>query len=150
MKSASVEIKIICQEMKNNMPKYETNGSAGMDLRAAINNEITISPGKCVLVPSGIAIHIADKNIAGFIFPRSGLGHKLGLVLGNLVGVIDSDYQGEIKLSMWNRSNSNVTIKPLDRIAQLVFMPVIQTNFKIVEDFKLSSRGENGFGSTGT
>lgn len=135
--------------------KYATDGSAGLDLRHCGQdgvegvNPIKIEPGQTVLLKSGIAINIKDPGLAAFIFPRSGLGHKNGIVLSNLTGVIDSDYQGEIRLSMWNRSDKPYTIMPYDRIAQMVFMPVIQVGFNIVDEFEKSDRGEGGFGSTG-
>jgi dUTP pyrophosphatase len=148
-KNSNIDLKIIDPRIEFNLPRYETSGAAAIDLRAAISSEIVLYPGKCLLVPSGIAIHIADKNIAGLIVPRSGLGHKEGLILGNSVGLIDSDYQGEIKISLWNRSTLNKVIKPLDRVAQLIFIPVMLAKFNIVENFKSSARGDKGFGSTG-
>ena len=131
------------------LPTYATSGSAGFDLRAALECELVLAPGAVELVPSGIAIHIADTSYAAMILPRSGLGHKHGIVLGNLVGLIDSDYQGEIKISVWNRSQNEFIIAPGDRIAQLIIVPVLQASFQIVDDFKNSSRGEGGFGHTG-
>jgi len=131
------------------LPTYATDGSAGLDLRACVDNPLIIKPGNTKLVSSGIAIHIEDKETAAVILPRSGLGHKKGIVLGNLVGLIDSDYQGEILISVWNRSNESFTINPLERIAQLVFLPIIQIDFEIVGDFNISTRGEGGFGSSG-
>lgn len=140
--------KILDQRITPEMLKPSTPGSAGIDLRACIGEPIRIRPGESVLVPSGISIHIADHGYAAFIFPRSGLGHKHGLVLGNLTGVIDSDYQGEIMISAWNRGTSCYTVKPMDRIAQLVVMPVAHPEFRLVESFEQSERGEGGFGST--
>jgi dUTP pyrophosphatase len=131
------------------LPAYATPGSAGLDLRACIDEPLQLAPGQCELIPTGIAIHIGDPMIAATILPRSGLGHKNGIVLGNLVGLIDSDYQGPLKISCWNRGNDHFTIMPGDRIAQLVFVPVIQAEFDIVADFESSARGEGGFGSSG-
>ena len=132
-----------------NLPKYATPGSAGLDLRACIENAIKIQPGETTLVPTGIAIHLADPGLAAMILPRSGLGHKHGIVLGNLVGLIDSDYQGEIFVSTWNRGKEAFTLNPLDRLAQLVVVPVVQVAFNIVDAFAESERGAGGFGSTG-
>ena len=131
------------------MPAYATSGSAGLDLRACVEQTTVIEPGQTVLVKTGLAIYIEDVNFAGMILPRSGLGHKHGIVLGNLVGLIDSDYQGQLMVSMWNRGDSPFTIAPLERIAQLVVVPVLQLGFNIVEEFSVSDRGEGGFGSTG-
>jgi len=131
------------------LPNYSTTGSAGLDLRACLNEPLALSPGSAELIPTGLAIHIADSQYAATILPRSGLGHKHGIVLGNLVGLIDSDYQGEILISCWNRGNKNFTINPGDRIAQMVIVPVAQVEFEIVEEFKASDRGANGFGSSG-
>jgi dUTP pyrophosphatase len=131
------------------LPNYSTTGSAGLDLRACLNEPLTLSPGSAELIPTGLAIHIADSQYAATILPRSGLGHKHGIVLGNLVGLIDSDYQGEILISCWNRGNKNFTINPGDRIAQMVIVPVAQVEFEIVEEFQASDRGANGFGSSG-
>jgi dUTP pyrophosphatase len=130
-------------------PHYATPGSAGLDLRACIEAPMKLHPGDTVLVPTGMAIHIADPGLAAIILPRSGLGHKHGIVLGNLVGLIDSDYQGEIFISTWNRGKENFTLNPLDRLAQLVVVPVLQVGFNIVDDFAASHRGDGGFGSTG-
>ncbi len=132
-----------------NLPKYATPGSAGLDLRACIEAAIKVAPGETTLVPTGIAIHLADPGLAAMILPRSGLGHKHGIVLGNLVGLIDSDYQGEIFVSTWNRSREVFTLNPLERLAQLVVVPVVQVAFNIVDAFPESLRGEGGFGSTG-
>ncbi|MGM0563159.1 MAG: dUTP diphosphatase [Pseudomonadota bacterium] len=131
------------------MPHYATEGSAGMDLRACLDAPIELAPGESELVPTGIAIHIADPGLAATILPRSGLGHKHGIVLGNLVGLIDSDYQGQLFVSVWNRSQTPFTIEPAERIAQLVLLPVVQAEFEVVEEFGDSQRGEGGFGSSG-
>jgi dUTP pyrophosphatase len=130
-------------------PEYATTGSAGIDLRACINEPQNLLPGECALIPSGIAVHIADPTLAGILLPRSGLGHKHGIVLGNLVGLIDSDYQGEIKISCWNRGNDTFLINPGDRIAQLAFVPVEQVHFEVVKEFNQSDRHTGGFGHTG-
>ena len=147
-----VDIKILDARVGKEfpLPEYATNGSAGMDLRAILDEDTELSPGETLLIPTGLAIHIADNSMAAVILPRSGLGHKHGIVLGNLVGLIDSDYQGQLFVSCWNRGNSVFTIKPGERIAQLVFVPVIQANFNIVESFDQSQRGEGGFGHTGS
>ena len=148
--SSPIDFKIVNKAIENNLPEYSTSGSAGLDLRACIEDNIKLQANDNVLVPSGIAIHIKKKNICGVILPRSGLGHKHGIVLGNLVGLIDSDYQGEIFISLWNRTDIEYEIKPFDRVAQLVFMPVEIVKFNLVESFDQSSRGDAGFGSTGT
>ncbi|MCK5662141.1 MAG: dUTP diphosphatase [Thiotrichaceae bacterium] len=132
------------------MPEYATNGSAGMDLRAILDEEKELLSGETLLIPTGIAIHIANNNMAAVILPRSGLGHKHGIVLGNLVGLIDSDYQGQLFVSCWNRGNSTFVVRPGERIAQLVFVPIVQANFNIVESFEQSDRGDGGFGHTGS
>ena len=146
-----IDVKIIDQRVLDDfgIPSYQTDGSAGIDLKACINETIDLAPGETELIPSGIAIHINDPNLAGVILPRSGLGHKHGLVLGNLVGLIDSDYQGQIFISCWNRGNNSVLIEPGLRLAQMVFVPVEQVEFRIVEEFDASQRGEGGFGHTG-
>lgn len=131
------------------LPDYATAGSAGLDLRACLDNPLTIQPGQTELIPTGLAIHIADQNIAAMILPRSGLGHKHGIVLGNLIGLIDSDYQGQVFISCWNRGNDPFTITIGERIAQMVFVPVIQAQFERVEEFDMSPRGKGGFGHTG-
>ncbi|WP_367607358.1 dUTP diphosphatase [Legionella sp. W05-934-2] len=131
------------------MPTYATDGSAGIDLRACLESAYQLAPGETLLIPTGMAIHIGDTSLAAVILPRSGLGHKHGIVLGNLVGLIDSDYQGELKVSCWNRGNDYFTIEPGDRIAQLVFVPVIQASFEVVDEFNQTDRGEGGFGSSG-
>ena len=135
--------------MRDQLPQYATPGSAGLDLRACIDAAITLAPGQTELVPTGIAIHLDDPGYAAIILPRSGLGHKHGIVLGNLVGLIDSDYQGQIFVSTWNRGNSAFVLNPMERLAQLVVVPVAQVEFNVVEDFAASSRGAGGFGSTG-
>lgn len=131
------------------LPTYATQGSAGLDLRACLDEAITINPGETQLLPTGIAIHIADSNLAAVILPRSGLGHKHGIVLGNLVGLIDSDYQGQLMVSVWNRGQTAFIVEPGERIAQMVFVPVVQAEFNIVEDFDNSERGAGGFGHSG-
>ena len=131
------------------LPEYATEGSAGMDLRACLDEHLRIEPGEAQLVPTGIAIHIADPELAAVILPRSGLGHKQGIVLGNLVGLIDSDYQGQLMVSVWNRGKHNVVIEPGDRIAQLIFVPIRKVSFDIVDEFEKSPRSEGGFGHTG-
>ena len=145
-----IDIKIINPLIKDQLPHYATAGSAGLDLRACISEKIILEPGQTVLIPTGLAIHLADTNYAAMILPRSGLGHKHGVVLGNLVGLIDSDYQGELMVSTWNRGNTPFTIEPFERIAQMVIVPVVQAQFNLVEDFNASDRGAGGFGSTGT
>ena len=132
------------------LPHYATDGSAGIDMRACIDEEIAVGPGMTVLIPTGIAIHIGDNNLAAVLLPRSGLGHKHGLVLGNLTGLIDSDYQGQIFISCWNRSATRYTVQPGERIAQMVFVPVEQIAFSVVEEFASSDRGERGFGHSGS
>lgn len=132
------------------LPEYATDGAAGVDLRACLDGTLTIAPGETHLVPSGIAIHMADTELAAVILPRSGLGHKKGIVLGNLVGLIDSDYQGQVMISVWNRGGETVAIEPGDRIAQMVFVPVKRVDFEVVDEFEASTRGEGGFGHTGT
>ena len=146
-----VELKILDPRIGNEypLPAYATEGSAGMDLRACIDNNITLAPGQTELIPTGIAIHIGDPKLAATILPRSGLGHKHGIVLGNLVGLIDSDYQGQLFISCWNRGDTSFSINAGDRIAQLVFVPVVQAQFSIVKDFDESFRGEGGFGHSG-
>ncbi|EKE77454.1 dUTP diphosphatase [Gallaecimonas xiamenensis] len=131
------------------LPAYATDGSAGLDLRAVIDGPIELAPGQTTLVPTGLAIYIQDPNLCATILPRSGLGHKHGIVLGNLVGLIDSDYQGQLMVSVWNRGNDSFTIAPGERIAQLVFMPVVQAEFALVDDFQATERGEGGFGHSG-
>ncbi|MEQ1556281.1 MAG: dUTP diphosphatase [Gallionella sp.] len=149
MKHLKVDVKILDARLHEAMPDYATAGSAGIDLRACIERDIVIQPKQCELIPSGIAIHLANPGYAAMILPRSGLGHKHGIVLGNLVGLIDSDYQGQIFVSLWNRSQFPFTLTPMDRMAQLVIVPVMQAQFNIVAEFPLSQRGAGGFGSTG-
>ena len=144
-----IDFKILDQRLKDSPPHYATPGSAGLDLRACIEAPLRIHPGETHLVPTGMAIHLAAPGLAAMILPRSGLGHKHGIVLGNLVGLIDSDYQGEIFVSTWNRGKESFTLNPLERLAQLVVVPVLQVAFNVVDDFEQSHRGERGFGSTG-
>ena len=145
----NIDLKIIDPRMKELLPSYGTPGSAGLDLRACIDAPITIKAGETVLIPTGLAIHIADPAYAAMILPRSGMGHKNGIVLGNLVGLIDSDYQGQLMVSTWNRGQNDFTLQVMERIAQLIIVPVLQVGFNIVEEFGESERGEGGFGSTG-
>ncbi len=144
-----LEVKILDERIRGMLPHYASAGSAGLDLRACISSELVLNPGDSQLVPSGIAIHIGDPGYAAIILPRSGLGAKSGIVLGNLVGLIDSDYQGPLMVSLWNRGQAPFAIQPMDRIAQLVVVPVQQVEFQVVEDFAASERGSGGFGSTG-
>ena len=145
----TIDVKILDPRMRENLPGYATAGAAGLDLRACIDVPLLLAPGDVQLIPSGLAIHIGDPAYAAIILPRSGLGAKHGIVLGNLVGLIDSDYQGELKVSLWNRGNASFTIQPLDRIAQLVVIPVLQLRLNVVDEFTHSERGTGGFGSTG-
>ena len=144
-----IDIKILDPRLKNQLPAYATSGSAGLDLRACIEHVMTIQPGEAHLIPTGIAMHLADPGLAALVLPRSGLGHKHGIVMGNLVGLIDSDYQGQIFVSCWNRGHAPFLLNPMERIAQLVVVPVVQVGFNIVDDFEQSERGADGFGSTG-
>lgn len=144
-----VELKILDERMRDALPAYATEGSAGLDLRACLDAPLTIKPGDTHLIPTGIAIHIGNNRYAAMILPRSGLGHKHGIVLGNLVGLIDSDYQGQLMVSTWNRGQTEFTLQPMDRLAQLVIVPVAQVDFKLVDEFDTSTRGKGGFGSTG-
>jgi dUTP pyrophosphatase len=144
-----LDVKILDPRLKDNLPQYATAGAAGLDLRACIAQPIELKPGATELIPSGIAIHLTDPGFAAMVLPRSGLGHKHGIVLGNLVGLIDSDYQGQIFVSLWNRGGSAFTLNPMERIAQLVVVPVLQVKLNVVEDFAESERGAGGFGSTG-
>jgi dUTP pyrophosphatase len=144
-----IDVRILDDRLRGQLPQYATPGSAGLDLRACIPAPLTLSPGQTELIASGIAIHLGDPGLAAVVLPRSGLGHKHGIVLGNLVGLIDSDYQGEILVSAWNRGAAAFTINPLERLAQLVVVPVVQVAFNVVEDFGASHRGAGGFGSTG-
>jgi dUTP pyrophosphatase len=145
----SLDVKILDARLRARMPAYATPGSAGLDLRACIDNPIDLKPGQTELVPSGIAIHLDDTGLAAIVLPRSGLGHKHGIVLGNLVGLIDSDYQGQIFVSLWNRGTTVFTLNPMERIAQLVVVPIVLVGFNVVEEFQDSGRGAGGFGSTG-
>lgn len=145
----TIDIKILDPRLKEQLPTYATAGSAGLDLRACIDAPICIAPGETHLIPTGLAIHVANPAYAAMILPRSGLGHKHGIVLGNLVGLIDSDYQGQLMVSTWNRGQTAFTLEPMERLAQLVIVPVLQVGFNIVEEFDTSERGSGGFGSTG-
>ena len=147
----SIELKILDPRVGDSipLPHYATDGSAGMDMRACIDEAITVAPGETVLVPTGLAIHVADPGLAAVLLPRSGLGHKHGLVLGNLTGLIDSDYQGQVFVSCWNRGSESFVIEPGARLAQMVFVPVVQAKFQLVEEFDASLRGSGGFGHTG-
>lgn len=145
----NIEVKVIDPRLADQLPEYATPGSAGLDLRACLAEALTLEPGDTQLVPTGIAIHLADPGLAAMVLPRSGLGHKHGIVLGNLVGLIDSDYQGQIFVSAWNRGKAAFTIQPMERLAQLIVVPVVQVAFNVVEAFAESSRGAGGFGSTG-
>jgi dUTP pyrophosphatase len=145
----TIDIKILDARMRDQLPAYATEGSAGLDLRACIDAPITIEPGATVLIPTGLAIHLADPGYAAMILPRSGMGHKNGIVLGNLVGLIDSDYQGQLMVSTWNRGQAAFTLNPMERLAQLIVVPVLQVGFNIVDEFDTSDRGAGGFGSTG-
>ena len=147
--SIIVDYKILNPIIKEHLPKYASEGSAGLDLRACIEHVKTLNPSETFLIPTGISIFIKDPSYAGLILPRSGLGHKHGIVLGNLVGLIDSDYQGELLISCWNRSNKAFLINPLERIAQLVLVPIMQAKFNLVDDYDATNRGSGGFGSTG-
>jgi len=144
-----IDFKILDERLRAALPAYATPGAAGLDLRACVDAPLELAPGASVLIPTGMALHIGDPGLAAVILPRSGLGHKHGLVLGNLVGLIDSDYQGPLMVSAWNRSATAYTIAPMERIAQLVIVPVVQASFREVDDFSASARGEGGFGSTG-
>ena len=145
----TLKIKLLDPRMRDHLPAYATAGSAGLDLRACLDAPLVIEPGATHLVPTGIAIHLADPGYAAVILPRSGLGHKHGIVLGNLVGLIDSDYQGQLMVSTWNRGGTAFTLQPLERLAQLVVVPVVQVALEVVEEFSTSDRGDGGFGSTG-
>ncbi|NBQ90227.1 MAG: dUTP diphosphatase [Betaproteobacteria bacterium] len=155
MTSITIALKILDERLRGTpdqaplLPAYATPGSAGLDLRACVPQALVLQPGQCELIPTGIAIHIGDPNLAAVILPRSGLGHKHGVVLGNLVGLIDSDYQGPLMVSCWNRGTQPFTLEPLERLAQLVIVPVVQARFDLVESFEASNRGSGGFGSTG-
>ena len=147
--TARIDVRILDERLRAHLPAYATPGAAGMDLRAAIDAPLVVAPGDTQLIPTGISIHVADPGLAAVILPRSGLGHKNGIVLGNLVGLIDSDYQGPLMVSCWNRGGVPFTLHPLDRLAQLVIVPVVQAQWNVVEDFAASERAEGGFGSTG-
>ena len=144
-----LDIKILDEKIRSQLPAYATSGSAGLDLRACIDAAITLKPGDTSLIPTGLAIHLDDPGLAAVIIPRSGLGHKHGIVLGNLVGLIDSDYQGQLMVSCWNRGREAFEVKPMERIAQLVVVPVVQVELNVVDSFEQSTRGAGGFGSTG-
>jgi dUTP pyrophosphatase len=145
----TIDVKVLDPRMAEQLPAYATPGSAGLDLRACLDAPLVLEPGQAQLIPTGLSIHIGDPGLAAMILPRSGLGHKHGIVLGNLVGLIDSDYQGPLMVSCWNRSPVTFTVQPMERIAQLVIVPVVQASFRRVDEFDASSRGEGGFGSTG-
>lgn len=144
-----VDLRILDERMRAHLPQYATSGSAGLDLRACLDRPLVLAGGACELLHTGLAIHLADPGYAALILPRSGLGHRHGIVLGNLVGLIDSDYQGELLISAWNRGAAPFTVEPMERIAQLVIVPVAQAEFRVVDEFALSGRGEAGYGSTG-
>jgi dUTP pyrophosphatase len=144
-----VDLKILDERVRDQLPHYATTGSAGLDLRACLDEAVVLNPGETRLIPTGLAMHLADPGFAAVILPRSGLGHKHGVVLGNLVGLIDSDYQGQLMVSLWNRGQEAFTIQPFERIAQMVIVPVVQASFRVVEEFESSDRGAGGFGSTG-
>jgi dUTP pyrophosphatase len=144
-----LDVKILDERIRDQLPSYATNGSAGLDIRACIDAPITLQPGETKLIPSGMAIHLGDPGLAAVLIPRSGLGHKHGVVLGNLVGLIDSDYQGQVSVSLWNRGKDAFIVNPMERIAQMVVVPVVQVKLNVVESFDESARGAGGFGSTG-
>jgi dUTP pyrophosphatase len=144
-----IDVRVLDARLHDSPPQYSTKGAAGLDLRACIDAPVVLRPGDSALVPSGIAIHLSDSGLAALVLPRSGLGHKHGIVLGNLVGLIDSDYQGQIMVSLWNRSAEAYTLQPMERVAQLVILPVLQVALNVVEEFAVSDRGAGGFGSTG-
>ena len=146
---APIDLKVLDPRMAAQLPAYATPGSAGLDLRACLDAPLVIEPGQAELIPTGLSIHIGDPGLAAMLLPRSGLGHKHGIVLGNLVGLIDSDYQGPLMVSCWNRGRSAFTVQPMERIAQMIIVPVLQARFRVVDDFDASGRGEGGFGSTG-
>jgi dUTP pyrophosphatase len=145
----TVDLKILDPRLADQLPAYATPGSAGLDLRACLDAPLVLAPGQTALLPTGLSLHLGDPGLAAMILPRSGLGHRHGIVLGNLVGLIDSDYQGPLMVSCWNRGSEPFTVQPLERIAQLVIVPVVQAAFRVVDDFAQSERGEGGFGSTG-
>lgn len=144
-----IEVKVLDPRMAEQLPAYATHGSAGLDLRACLDAPLCLEPGQAQLIPTGLSIHIADPGLAAMLLPRSGLGHKHGIVLGNLVGLIDSDYQGPLMVSCWNRGSAAYTVQPMERIAQMVIVPVVQATFQVVDEFEQSDRGVGGFGSTG-
>jgi dUTP pyrophosphatase len=144
-----IDLRILDERIREHMPAYATSGSAGLDLRACLANAVSLAPGQTELVPTGIAVYLQDPGLAAMVLPRSGLGHKHGIVLGNLVGLIDSDYQGQLFVSLWNRGSTTFEIAPMERIAQLVIVPVVRANFREVDQFRESDRGTSGFGSTG-
>ncbi len=146
----TIDLKVLDERMAQHLPAYATPGSAGLDLRACLDAALVLQPGQTALIPTGLSVHIADPGLAAMLLPRSGLGHKHGIVLGNLVGLIDSDYQGPLMVSCWNRGGSVFTIEPMERIAQMVIVPVVQVAFRRVESFGSSDRGAGGFGSTGS
>ncbi|WP_298291581.1 dUTP diphosphatase [Thiomonas sp.] len=150
MTTARIAVRILDPRLRDQLPAYASAGSAGMDVRACIDQPLTLQPGQAELIPAGIAMHIADPNLCAMLLPRSGLGHKHGLVLGNLVGLIDSDYQGPLMVSCWNRGSAAYTVQPLERMAQLVIVPVVRAQWEVVEHFEASARGTGGFGSTGS
>ncbi|CAH0350142.1 dUTP diphosphatase [Aquabacterium sp. CECT 9606] len=145
----TVDIKVLDARMADHLPAYATPGSAGLDLRACLEQAVVLEPGQAQLIPTGLSMHLADPGLAAMILPRSGLGHKHGIVLGNLVGLIDSDYQGPLMVSCWNRGSTPFTIEPMERIAQMIIVPIVQASFRRVESFEATARGEGGFGSTG-
>jgi dUTP pyrophosphatase len=145
----TIDVKVLDPRMADQLPAYATPGSAGLDLRACLDQPLELAPGQSALIPTGLAVHIGDPGLAAMLLPRSGLGHKHGIVLGNLVGLIDSDYQGPLMVSCWNRGSAAFTVQPLERIAQMVIVPVVQAAFRRVESFEASDRGTGGFGSTG-
>jgi dUTP pyrophosphatase len=146
----SIDIRVLDPRVADAMPAYATPGSAGLDLRACVTEPVTLAPGQSALIPTGLAMHLGDPAYAAMLLPRSGLGTKHGIVLGNLVGLIDSDYQGPLMVSCWNRSQASFTIQPMERVAQMVIVPVVQASFRVVDSFETSARGTGGFGSTGT
>ena len=145
----TIDLRVLDERVRDHLPAYATPGSAGMDLRACVDGALVIAPGEAQLIPTGLSIHVADPGLAAVILPRSGLGHRHGIVLGNLVGLIDSDYQGPLMVSCWNRGREPFTVHPMDRIAQLVIVPVVQASFRVVAEFDETSRGSGGFGSSG-
>jgi dUTP pyrophosphatase len=145
----TIDLKVLDARMADQLPAYATPGSAGLDLRACLDAPLELAPGQCTLIPTGLSVHIGDPGLAAMLLPRSGLGHKHGIVLGNLVGLIDSDYQGPLMVSCWNRGDTAFTVQPMERIAQMVIVPVVQATFRRVDDFDGSQRGSGGFGSTG-